>query len=325
MKNVLVDRPSAQKLEKKSSPDLILDLNHDRLSKLLVDERPYYRRTKENPKHQNLKSKKRKASLQRSNQVTLPRFEIPQGAIAGIKWTVCSLMVVGIGAMALLEPSPSPKTQPSTTPQSEPISPVEMPDSSLSESWLQPSATSLPESSLLKEGLTSQSPNPNSFSNNQNQAANPTPEPIPTPATEALDLPSPPGNGSVVPPSVPLNLPASHPPCLPGGMGHELALPATEANTNINKDAQAAQVRSRFQSSWQPPSGLQQTLEYSVLLNADGTIQRIIPLSNAAANHIDRTNIPVAGTQLVSATEGVGKTNVHLAFSPNGTVKASLQ
>jgi hypothetical protein len=88
---------------------------------------------------------------------------------------------------------------------------------------------------------------------------------------------------------------------------------------------QVAEAREYLQQRWQPPSSLTQTLEYSLLLNADGTIQRIIPLGNAAGEYIDRTDIPLPGEPFVSPIEGGGTPIIRVVFSPDGKVKTFVE
>jgi hypothetical protein len=52
---------------------------------------------------------------------------------------------------------------------------------------------------------------------------------------------------------------------------------------------------------------MEQTLEYSVLIDENGSIQSIVPMGKAAADYIDRTNMPLAGEPFVSAVL-MGKT-----------------
>jgi hypothetical protein len=94
-------------------------------------------------------------------------------------------------------------------------------------------------------------------------------------------------------------------------------------NTRTSPDT-ITEVRGYFKG-WKPPSGLKQSLEYSVILNPDGTIQQIFPLSNAAAENIEKTNLPSPGTALASPVEGGAKTGIHLVFSLDGKVNASLE
>lgn len=100
----------------------------------------------------------------------------------------------------------------------------------------------------------------------------------------------------------------------------------TQKNTNNTQSSSvAAEVRNYFQKGWKPPSGLNEPLIYSVLLNADGTIEQILPLSNPAIEHIDSTNIPKPGTAIVSGTDEGGQTRVNVEFSPDGKVTTTVE
>ncbi len=101
---------------------------------------------------------------------------------------------------------------------------------------------------------------------------------------------------------------------------------ANPGNTTLfDNIPQVAEVRSYFQKRWQPPSGLTQTLEYSLTLNADGSIQRIIPLGKAAGDFIDRTNIPLPGEPFVSAVDGGRNPSIRLVLTPDGKVSTFLE
>jgi hypothetical protein len=88
---------------------------------------------------------------------------------------------------------------------------------------------------------------------------------------------------------------------------------------------QVAEVRSYFQQRWEPPTGLTQSLEYSLLLNRDGSIQRIIPRGKAAEDYIDRTDIPLIGEKFVSAVEGERNPRIRLVLAPDGKVETFLE
>ncbi len=88
---------------------------------------------------------------------------------------------------------------------------------------------------------------------------------------------------------------------------------------------QVAEVRNYFQQRWKPPSGLTQTLEYSLSLNADGSIQRILPLGQAAGKYIDGTGIPLPGEPFVSAVEGNRTPTIRVVFTPDGKVDTFLE
>jgi len=88
---------------------------------------------------------------------------------------------------------------------------------------------------------------------------------------------------------------------------------------------QVAEVRNYFQQRWRAPSGLTQTLEYSLSLNADGSIQRILPLGQAAGKYIDGTGIPLPGEPFVSAVEGSRTPTIRVVFTPDGKVDTFLE
>ena len=101
--------------------------------------------------------------------------------------------------------------------------------------------------------------------------------------------------------------------------------PAEQTDTAFDTIPQIAEARQYFQQRWTPPQGLTQTLEYTLLVSADGSIQRIVPLGQAAGNYIDRTGGPLAGEPFVSAIGGGRNAKVRLVLSPDGSVKTFLE
>lgn len=101
--------------------------------------------------------------------------------------------------------------------------------------------------------------------------------------------------------------------------------PAAQTDTAFDTIPQIAEARQYFQQRWTPPQGLTQTLEYTLLVNADGSIQRIVPLGQAAGNYIDRTGGPLVGEPFVSAIGGGRNAKVRLVLSPDGSVKTFLE
>lgn len=61
------------------------------------------------------------------------------------------------------------------------------------------------------------------------------------------------------------------------------------------------------------------------MLNGDGTIQRILPLGNAAGTYIDRTDIPLPGEPFVSPVEGGANPTIRLVLTPDGKVDTFLE
>lgn len=88
---------------------------------------------------------------------------------------------------------------------------------------------------------------------------------------------------------------------------------------------QVAEVRNYFQQQWEPPSGLTQTLEYSLVLEVDGTIQRIEPLGQAARNYVDRTGMPLIGERFVSPNKNGQTPTIRVVLNPDGKVQTFLE
>ncbi|HEY9697814.1 MAG TPA: DUF4335 domain-containing protein [Trichocoleus sp.] len=96
-------------------------------------------------------------------------------------------------------------------------------------------------------------------------------------------------------------------------------------NTAFDAIPQVAEVRQYFRENWKPPAGLTQTLEYRLVLNADGSLQRIVPLGQAAATYLDRTSMPLMGEAFVSPTENSGNPQIRLVLRPDGNVQTFLE
>lgn len=105
-------------------------------------------------------------------------------------------------------------------------------------------------------------------------------------------------------------------------IGGEAPQVATNSNTAFDSFPQIAEVRNYFVRQWQPPSELTQTLEYRLVLDPDGMIQRIIPLGDASERFVDRTNMPLMGEPFVSPLQGREQLQVRLVLSPDGKVQA---
>ncbi|HLO51345.1 MAG TPA: DUF4335 domain-containing protein [Kamptonema sp.] len=88
---------------------------------------------------------------------------------------------------------------------------------------------------------------------------------------------------------------------------------------------QVTEARTYFEQHWSPPNDLKETLEYSLQLDANGSIQRIIPRGQAAGDYIDRTNMPLVGEPFVSAVPDGKTPRIRLVLRPNGKVQAFLE
>ncbi|AFZ19351.1 hypothetical protein [Allocoleopsis franciscana] len=326
MKHLLANRPSApnNSLESEKKPDDAIELNRTRLSQSLINEKPDIRETKAGQSTQNIGTKKSQRLPQPSSPA--PRLLLGKFIAQGAKWTVFSVVAIAITIMALYEPSPSQKEQQSESTnnpsQTLPIPPLEVPISASPEALPLPDTTTSqlsPQQGLAKQTLT-----PSQTSLDQPVAVNPSTDQIPSPKPELSNEPSLSGRDPVVPPTLPPNLPSLESPCAGQGTHQEASPVAANNKVNPDDNSPVVEVKNYFKKGWQSPAGLKQTLEYSVSINSDGTVQRIRPLSNASGEYIDQTNLPLPGSAFVSPREGGGNTNIYVAFSPDGKVKAAL-
>jgi hypothetical protein len=107
-----------------------------------------------------------------------------------------------------------------------------------------------------------------------------------------------------------------------------LRSPATakpEKATAFDTIPQVAEARSYFQQRWQPPEGLSQDLQYRLIVDSNGGIQSIVPLTQSSGNYVDRTNIPLPGEPFVSPLSGRQAAQIRLVLSPDGKVQTFLE
>lgn len=98
------------------------------------------------------------------------------------------------------------------------------------------------------------------------------------------------------------------------------------SNSLFDQIPQVAEARQFFQQRWQPPSSLtQEQLEYTLALNADGTIKQVTPRGQVAQIYLDRTQMPLMGEPFVSPVEGGRNPEILLILHKNGKVETRLQ
>lgn len=114
-----------------------------------------------------------------------------------------------------------------------------------------------------------------------------------------------------------------------GPMGEEAATgmvqSAPQTETAFDTIPQVAEARQYFRQQWSPPDGLNQTLEYRLVLNSNGSIQQIVPLGQASETYLDRTAIPLMGEPFVSPVEGDRSPVLRVVLSPDGGVQTFLE
>ena len=102
-------------------------------------------------------------------------------------------------------------------------------------------------------------------------------------------------------------------------------------NSPINRSGEApnlqqlSEVRSYFQDQWQPPDSLSDTLEYRLVIGADGELQQILPMGQVAGLYIDRTSMPLLGETFVSPLTPYQRATIRLVLAPDGRVQTFLE
>ena len=154
----------------------------------------------------------------------------------------------------------------------------------------------------------------------QGRTANPGPPP-PSQRPTSLNLPAPP----------PLAVrPPAPKPSWEGTNASNSVQPERQESSSelprlLDTIPQVKEVRHYFQERWQVPKELNQRLEYRLLLNQEGTLDRIIPLGRAAEIYLDRTEMPLLREPFVSPLTSGEKATIRLVLVPNGTVKTFLE
>ncbi|PIG95179.1 DUF4335 domain-containing protein [Gloeocapsopsis sp. IPPAS B-1203] len=103
------------------------------------------------------------------------------------------------------------------------------------------------------------------------------------------------------------------------------ASPAPSEPAPLDNISQVGEARQFFQRRWEPTAAVKQTLEYSLLLDVDGTIQRIEPLNQAARDQIDRTGMPLIGEPFVSPISDGKVARIRVVLTPDGKVQTFLE
>jgi hypothetical protein len=101
----------------------------------------------------------------------------------------------------------------------------------------------------------------------------------------------------------------------------ELTPPASSGSTVYQPAPQVAEARDYFKQRWQPPQGLEQTLEYSLAIAPNGSLESIQPLGEVASQYVGRTGVPALGEPIVSVLNSDRTLKVRLVLSPDGTVQ----
>ncbi len=104
-----------------------------------------------------------------------------------------------------------------------------------------------------------------------------------------------------------------------------IAATRQEDTTLFDQIPQVNEVRTYFQENWYPPKNLQKALQYTLQLNADGTIASIMPVGQPAVNRLVQLELPNVGEPFVSATVDGRRPKIRVILEPSGRVKVFLE
>ncbi|MEG3880722.1 DUF4335 domain-containing protein [Microcoleus sp. herbarium7] len=107
--------------------------------------------------------------------------------------------------------------------------------------------------------------------------------------------------------------------------GSNQAAASQKNRTLFDTIPQVSEARTYFEERWKPTEGMEQTLEYSLQIDETGSIQSIMPMGKAAADYIDRTNMPLVGEPFVSAVTNGKNPKIRVVLRPNGRVQTFLE
>lgn len=86
---------------------------------------------------------------------------------------------------------------------------------------------------------------------------------------------------------------------------------------------QVTELRRYFQQRWLPPEGLNQSLEYTLVLDESGTLEQVFPLGRSAVQFQEHSQIPEVGEPLASPHEQ--PLRLRLVLGEQGQVNVFVQ
>lgn len=104
-----------------------------------------------------------------------------------------------------------------------------------------------------------------------------------------------------------------------------IAASREEDTTLFDQIPQVTEVRNYFQQNWYPPKSLQRSLQYSLQLNTDGSIQSITPIGQPSVNRLQQVEFPPSGEPFVSRIEQEEPVKIRVILQPSGRVQAFLE
>ena len=100
-----------------------------------------------------------------------------------------------------------------------------------------------------------------------------------------------------------------------------LQMPGRPGSIVSDVAPQLTKAKNYFKQHWNPPSSLTQDLEYNLILEGDGKIQRVEALTLESRNYIDRTGMPMIGKPFISSGENGRSVEIRVVLSSDGEVR----
>ncbi|MDR9402428.1 MAG: hypothetical protein RI580_03215, partial [Halothece sp. Uz-M2-17] len=97
-----------------------------------------------------------------------------------------------------------------------------------------------------------------------------------------------------------------------------------EPHTLFDETPQLAEVRTYFQSRWNPPENLNQDIEYQLIISPDGLLETVIPFGTTAQTYFTQLPFPALNQPFVSASPSQTSQKIRLVFRPSGQIKTFL-
>lgn len=89
----------------------------------------------------------------------------------------------------------------------------------------------------------------------------------------------------------------------------------------LNEAKQVVEARNYFQQRWQPQPDLRQPLEYTLLLNSDGSVKQFTPRGELSGKFIERTGMPLMNEKFVSPLPDGKNMKIRVLLKPDGNVQ----
>ncbi|HIK29108.1 MAG: DUF4335 domain-containing protein [Oscillatoriaceae bacterium SKW80] len=89
----------------------------------------------------------------------------------------------------------------------------------------------------------------------------------------------------------------------------------------LNEAKQVVEARNYFQQRWQTQPDLRQPLEYTLLLNPDGSIKQFTPRGELSGKFIERTGMPLMNEKFVSPLQDGKTMRIRVLLKPDGKVQ----